>query len=208
MMLNMKAFEAEVNNLKIDRDIIQKIQNKNKYLRSYTELYHFIKLTEGEILTFYGKIKRSGLDKYENKKVEQLVSSVRNAMYSAKSMKDVREDYKEFKESSQDEKYNYHKELRKYISAFNKDLNTVFNLEEDLYSEKLTSMLKTIKLDYKKHLANTNQIVEKHSIDEQDIPTLLNVNSELYLSCRSIIIAIKEYRSAVKGDVTLTHNLI
>jgi phosphate:Na+ symporter len=194
MLLNLKAFAVDEAKLQIDQTILAQIRKKNEHVKTFMQQYNYLKLAEGEILSFYSKINKSS--KSTNlTRLDQLLSSVRNAMYSAKAMKDVRHDYQNFRESSQDDKYNYHKQLGTYIANFYEELHKVFiSLQNGEEQEKLKNLINNNRNEFNKLVSDTNEIIENQSVEEQDLPTLLNVNSELLLSCQLIITSVKDYQ--------------
>jgi phosphate:Na+ symporter len=82
---------------------------------SYIEKYNVIKTAEGEILLVYAKIIEETPHKDDLKRLNQLMAAVRSAMYSAKGMKDIIEDRKEFSNSVNEVKFDIYKLIREQL---------------------------------------------------------------------------------------------
>ena len=89
MLFNLEQLEIESNWLKDNSDF-KSINNSKKFqLKSLDEKYEFLKLLQGELQLFY-LLLRTKLKEEEYSELNQLVSSVRNSMYSVKSLNDIK----------------------------------------------------------------------------------------------------------------------
>jgi phosphate:Na+ symporter len=122
------------------------------------------------------------------------MAAVRSAMYSAKAMKDIVEDRKEFSNSVNEVKFDIYKLIRQQLSAFYSKTNLIL-LETDQVkiSQGLNELIKTIKQEYEERIKNTYQEAGKTIVKEIDISTLFNASRELYASSESLIDALKIY---------------
>ena len=50
-----------------------------------------------------------------------------------------------------------------------------------------------IQKDYENRLNNIYQLSAKNTLEEYDVSTLLNVNREVYSSCKALIYSLKDY---------------
>ena len=172
--------------------------NEKKNLLSasltYNDKYNLIKQVEGEILLFYSKIAEGEIKKENFIHLNQLMASVRSAMYSAKGMKDINQDRKEFSNSGNDLKYDIYKLFRSQLSDFYGELNRVFLLEnKSLCFPKLVKLLEGIKITFEERVNSSYKDAGMDILKELDISTLFNVNRELYSSCKAIIFSLKDY---------------
>ncbi|MEP6713085.1 MAG: Na/Pi symporter [Ferruginibacter sp.] len=194
MQLNMEAFQLKVDN--VENGFKKHAEKKNLFSGSlgYKKKYNLIKQAEGEILSFYSKMSEQEINAENRIYLNQLMASVRNAMYAAKGMKDIRHDRMEFSNSANELEYNSYKLFRSKLNDFYTSLNEVFLSEnKSLSFDKLGQLLAAINTNYKEIMNNSYQNAAKNILKEVDISTLFNVNRELYSSCKSIIFSLKDY---------------
>jgi phosphate:Na+ symporter len=161
---------------------------------SYIEKYNVIKKAEGEILLVYAKIIEEPIHKDDLKRLSQLMAAVRSAMYSAKGMKDIIEDRKEFSNSVNEVKFDIYKLIRQQLSAFYiKSNHILLETDQAKISQGLHELMETIQQEYEKRIKNTYQEAGKTIVKEIDISTLFNASRELYASSESLIDALKVY---------------
>jgi len=161
---------------------------------SYIEKYNYIKQAEGEILIFYSKIIEEAPKKENTVRLNQLIASVRNAMYSAKAMKDIVADRKDFSNSANENKFDKYTLIRTQMTEFYNEINAIFLIENktEIYTTLEKLLIKT-RTEYESRMENTYNDVAKNLIKQMDISTLLNVNRELYASSKAIIFSLKDY---------------
>lgn len=195
MELNMEAFHVEGVALNYEDAVKEQIIKSKNQLNTFGDRYDTIKHGEGEILSLYTKINEEDIEKADFIRLNQLISSVRNAMYSAKGIKDVRHDRKELSESVIDIKYDHYKFLQLQLYDFYNRLNILLEVrEESSCFEELALLLGQIQKDYEIRMTNIYKISAKNTLEEFDISTLLNVSREVYSSCKALIMAFKDYR--------------
>jgi len=195
IQLNMEVFQlkAEDNS---ENKFKKYTKKKNLFSGSleYNEKYNLIKQAEGEILSFYAKMAGEEVKKEDFVHLNQLIASVRNAMHSAKEMKDINQDRKEFSNSVNKQKYGSYELFRSQLSDFYSKLNAIFLIENKAScSSKLLALLEEIKINHDEILNSSYKTAGKEVMKEVDMSTLLNVNRELYSSCKAIIFALKDY---------------
>ncbi len=192
--INMEAFHVVGIELKYDIEINDLFNKNISKLITYNEKYDDVKHAEGEILSLYTKMNEVEIEKEDFIRLNQLVASVRNAMYSAKGIKDVRHDRKELSESAIDIKYNYYKFLQSQLHDFYNTLNELLSYKEATTCfEELIRLMGQIQKDYENRLNNIYQLSAKNTLEEYDVSTLLNVNREVYSSCKALIYSLKDY---------------
>lgn len=176
--------------------------NYSKYIKetnffnslTYIEKYNVIKQAEGEILLVYSKIIEEPINREELTRLNQLINSARNAMYSAKSMKDIMEDRKEFSNSVNEVKFGIYKLIRLQLIEFYERSNKILlekNQSKALHE--LIELRQTIKLEYEQRIKSTYQEAGKTLVKEIDVSTLFNASRELYASSESLIFSLKDY---------------
>lgn len=193
--LNMEAFHIiEVDN--IENKFKTNYENKGFLPDSltYIEKYNLIKQAEGEIFSFYSKLAEEKIEKNNRIHLEQLISSVRGAMYSAKGIKDIMDDRKEFSNSINELKFDFYELIRTQLTEFYAELINLSSSKDNTISfEKLLKLLEKVNSEYEERMNGAFLEAGKDKLKELDISTLFNVNRELYSSCKSIIFSMKDY---------------
>ena len=194
VLLNMEVF-------RIDQFFVCKNDFLNEKLNSihrkdlqHIEKYENVKHTEGEIISLYTKMSQEHLEKDEFLKFTQLVSAARNAMYSAKCIKDIYNDRRELRESGQDTKFKYYELIQNQLKSFYLKLIEIPSFKENSTKfQELIKLNEQIQTDYEGRTRLIYKQVSEKIVNEMDIATLLNVNREVYSSCKAIILAMKDY---------------
>lgn len=165
---------------------------KRRYLlMTDEEKYDLLKLHQGEIQSFYIKL-RTRLSNENIGQLNQLISAVRSAMHSAKSIKDIDSNISNLSRSSKDVKYEFfihhQTEISDLYSKFNK-----FRLKTEPASfEKLQTISNTIQKNYMSALNEFYANAQVESIEDIDITTAINFNRELFTSNKAMLMAIKD----------------
>jgi phosphate:Na+ symporter len=161
---------------------------------TYIEKYNLIKQAEGEIFAFYSKLSEEKIEKNKRIHLDHLISSVRGAMYSAKGIKDIMDDRKEFSNSINELKFDFYELIRAQLTEFYAELINLSSSEDNATSfEKLFKLLEKVNAEYEERMNGAFREAGKDKLKELDISTLFNVNRELYASCKSIIFSMKDY---------------
>jgi phosphate:Na+ symporter len=191
---NLEAFHIEEQLVDADKSIAAKALKKNRQYRTYNEKYENVKQAEGEILSFYTRLLKQKPADDELVRLDQLIASVRNAMYSAKGIKDLKKDRRELRESSEDIKYEQYVSFKNDVADFYRQFNDVLKITDENSSfGKLEKLLDRIKEDYNYRMHNIYGKTEREGLSDIDISTLLNINRELYSSFKAIIFSLKDY---------------
>ena len=128
------------------------------------------------------------------KRLNQLMASARSAMYSAKGMKDIIEDRKEFSNSVNEVKFDIYKLIKEQLSEFYVQSNQILlETDQSKVLQRLIGLTQTIKQEYEQRIKKTYQEAGKTIVKEIDISTLFNASRELYASSESLIDSLKVY---------------
>lgn len=195
LTMNLGAFATEKNVIHIPREIHTTIEFRNKKLKSYEDRYEDIKKAEGEILAFAMQLKEA-IPKQEDR-IDVLIEAIRHAMHSAKAMKDVRHNRIEFHESADDVKFHHYINFRKQLEEFYAEI------DRDLHEQKQQSfsgLIEKALLDYEERKGKIYEASAKEKLSAEDVSSLLNVNRELYTSCKTIVQALQLYYSSEQSN--------
>jgi phosphate:Na+ symporter len=172
--------------------------------RSFISIYRDIRELEVEILHFYSGLQKQKINKKEAEKLSEIMSAVRNSVYSAKSMKDIVHNI--------DELDNLDK------AAIQDKLIKIQQFQEEFYHEiyqisappgfsaellAVQVLMQKSKLRYKSFTTQIYQDISTGLINEEQVSTLLRVNREIYNSDKFLLRAVSIYSDYHKigGDL-------
>ncbi len=191
--INLSAFQIKSIE-KIDAQFEQLLTIENQTIESFShaEKYNRLKKAAGEIHAFYAKMLEKESNPTNIASINVLIESVRNAMYSAKCIKDIYSDLVELSNSINENKYNLYLQLTKELTGFYTALILIEN------NTKFNSQINNIRNQIKTDFDNKLQLFYSHASDKtfaaKDISTLFNINRELYASYKAIILALVDYK--------------
>lgn len=192
LQLNLEAFHINQPVIQTSQDLPEKTDKKAAAF--FAERYDNIKYSEGEILSFYFKLRKENMNENDSKRADQLVSAVRDAMYSAKSMKDVLHNRIDFRESADDSKYAHYKFFQEQLRLFYIQVNDTLGCEEqEQILQLLLQLTATASTDYDKRTKQIYQVAGQGGLAETDISSMLNVSRELFSAGKSVIRALRDY---------------
>lgn len=161
---------------------------------SYLEQYMLLKQSEGEIILFYTKMCEQEMTKETLKKLNQLLAAVRSAMYAAKGMKDISHNRVELSSSTNALKYGLYELFRMKLNQFYTATFQALDSKNNLtVTENLRNLLDQIKADYEEIMRYAYKNSGNKTIQDIDISTAFNMNRELFVSCKFIILSLKDF---------------
>ncbi|HQS23300.1 MAG: hypothetical protein B7Y11_00770 [Sphingobacteriia bacterium 24-36-13] len=191
---NLTSFHIKPNWLiNSEFEIIYQSQYAKNDSIELPEQYQQLKESEGEILAYYSKVIAQMKQSDEIIRINKLIESLRNAMYSAKGMKDVYHDKTEFSNSINEVKYEMYHQFQAELSEFYKILYASFiNKEINTGLDSIPILLEKNKTDFDQRINHFYFHAGQNVLKEKDISTLFNLNRELYSSCKAIALAVKD----------------
>lgn len=159
----------------------------------YDQCYADIKQLEGEILKHALSLQGAELDSEEAARLGQVIPSIRNAVHSAKSMKDIYEDLRLFHDSVNDRFNAYYNQFCEAEREFYETLNSLRAAE--LPAHRFETLVEIKNRSEEIHRRMHKRIlheVSRGELGEVEISTLLNVNRELYNSHQSLLSALAD----------------
>jgi phosphate:Na+ symporter len=164
------------------------------YKKTPEEKYEFIKHLHGEILEFYVKMQSNHAQPEEAARFHLLISSVRNGMYAAKSLKDAWHDVLILKNSSNDKKFAYYEESRNRTDHFISTIGQVLTAKEpgQANADALVALYREMIKGYTEELSHLYKQGTIDHLNETEISTIINYNRELYTAYKSLILAVKD----------------
>jgi phosphate:Na+ symporter len=159
----------------------------------HDDCYSDLKHLEGEILAHALELQRQALDPEESARLSQIIPSIRNAVHSAKSVKDVHHDLHVFRDSVNDRFNAYYHQFREIVREFYESLDALKDTElPALRFERLVDLKNTSESLHQRMHRRIYDEVERGDLGRVEISTLLNVNRELYVSNLSLISALAD----------------
>jgi phosphate:Na+ symporter len=169
------------------------VNQKSRYKTSLEE-YDHIKYLHGEIHSYYIQIQKTASDNDDIEILDRLMSSVRNCMYAAKSLKDAHSDIQQLKNSSNDTKYNFYLQTREEMKKFCRKLAHLLEAEDtSSHLNSLTDIYKSVTAGYTSTLQNLYRKGIAENVNEIEITTLINFNREIFTSFKALVFGAKDY---------------
>jgi phosphate:Na+ symporter len=184
---NLSAFPE--NKITAEHPVFRDVKTKEHFFKmTYNEKYVFLKNLHGEIIAFYLKVANESHDSKYNRQLENLLTAVKSAMFSAKHLKDITHNLENMRESSHDEKFELYKTVAKDVASFFEQAAESIQTFSNEALQKLTAVSE------KNHNLTNAGILELFSkkIPVVDISSMLNVNREVYNSFKQILHSLKE----------------
>lgn len=158
------------------------------------EKYLRIKFVYGEIHSYYIQLQKTVSVKEENERLDQLMSSVRNAMYAAKSLKDSLQDKTQLEHSSNDVKYAFYQQTASGVKKFCDSFKELLVEDTPALKDKLATLYRSVIKDYTSVLQHLYREGTAGHVNETEITTMLNFNREIFTAFKSVLFAIKDFR--------------
>jgi len=164
---------------------------KNMHLKTMEEKYDLLKLSQGELQAFYLKM-NTKLTQDGQKKLDQLVSSVRSSMHSAKSMKDIKDNIADLSQSSKDAKFDLFNQSKAETTNLYQYLNNILEENKTVNYHDLENILNVVEANFIKALTEFYNAARIENLEEIDLTTFITFNRELFTANKAIIMAAKE----------------
>jgi phosphate:Na+ symporter len=162
--------------------------------KSFSAKYDYLKMLHGEIHSYYITMNKELLNNTERERAEQIISAVRNSMFSAKSIKDSHGDIDQFRNSSSNTKYHVYKKTQRQVEDFHNVLAACLARKSNAsVFEDMVSLYNRVKEGYGKELEQLYQLEANPQLTEVDISTLINFNREFFAAYKAMVWAIKDY---------------
>lgn len=178
-----KSFGIPVSNLK-DEDAFQ-----NESIQIH---YQQLKSLHGEILNYFNHFTNLTPEDKINERAESLIGSVRNAMFSAKSIHDSLGDIAMLANSSHEVKYRMYTDSQDNMKTFCEGVEKIlittsgdsFRLSVELYQ--------LVQAGYATQLKNLYKGGVQGGLPESDVTTMINFNRELHSAYKAMVWSVKD----------------
>jgi phosphate:Na+ symporter len=151
--------------------------------------YNSIKEIEIKIMEFVSVLNQQDLLQDDRESLETLLSSVRESVYAAKILKDIKNDMNEFSESSSQTIHTIYDAIRKNL------LYTIFiyvnYMEEEWTMEKCVEKFSKSEEENKRIMKEASLSISHKGINEKKVVSLLNTNRSVSIASKSLFEASK-----------------
>ena len=182
-----------LNSFEVEDKLQKEIKLNKKFLEhNIHEKYDYIKFLYGEIHSYYVQMQKITTDKEDMEKLDRLMSSVRNAMYAAKSFKDALPDKEQLQNSSNEIKFVFFKETRSEVEKFCKAAIELLKEDKQSKAKGLTEIYKSVTSGYTATLQHLYKEGTAGNVSETEITTMLNFNREIFTGFKSLVFSVKD----------------
>lgn len=157
--------------------------------------YAMLKEQYGEIQSYYIRVKAQDLEPEDAIAVDQMIASVRSAMYASKCIKDLFGDLHEWQNSADEHQYTFLKHMRADVQHFYHQLklNAWQKADPDTISDALIDLLKHAQENYQHNMDDIYASLSQHQISDVELATRMNFNRELFTSAKSVIMSCRNF---------------
>lgn len=156
-----------------------------------TAEYSELKKIEGELIAFSLHLREQELGREEHQQISHLVESIRYAVQAAKSVKDIRHNVKEFRESANDCLHDWYHHLQEEWSGFeNAFARLAEETEQSLSEKELGELLREAFREKQTGSQLAADALKNGRLKSEEASTALNVEREIYLAKRSLLNAL------------------
>ncbi len=156
---------------------------------NYKMAYNSIKMIEIKIMEFVAVLTQQDLLPENRHALDILLTSVRESVYAAKILKDVKNDINEFAESSSETIHNIYDSIRKnLVYAI---LIYIKYMDEELSDEKYVEKFSKAEEENHSIMKEATLSISKKGINEKKVVSLLNTNRSVAIASQALFEASK-----------------
>uniref|UniRef100_UPI003565CC28 Na/Pi cotransporter family protein n=1 Tax=Sulfurovum sp. TaxID=1969726 RepID=UPI003565CC28 len=151
--------------------------------------YNSIKEIEIKIMEFVSVLSQQDLRQEDRESLESLLSSVRESVYAAKMLKDIKNDMNEFSESSSVTIHNIYDDIRRNL------IYTILifmgHMEEEWTMDKCVDKFSKSEEENKRIMKEASLSISQKGINEKKVVSLLNTNRSVSIASHALFEASK-----------------
>ena len=153
--------------------------------------YENVKTLYGEVHAYSVGLRQQEMNQEELMRLESLLTSMRNLMYAAKSLRDIEKDIMQLQRSSNEIKYDFYLQCVRETERFYKGAVQVLNAPEKKQIFPLLKQLHT-ELQQSYNTGITNLYKDHHTagVNAAELATLVNVHREMITAFKSVLFAL------------------
>lgn len=192
LLIETLAFELDL--LEIETRLVlsegAQVMDRSRYA-TYHDHYTELKRLQGEIIAFVTQVERHELAEAESRSLNRSVHAARLAIYSAKSLKDVKANIDAFEDAGAFQQ-RFHGLLRKRIMRSHMKLTRILEDVGPNAVTELAMVLRQLEQDDAAGMREVNLAAREHQLDPVGLSTALQVNQALVRATHDLSLAIAE----------------
>lgn len=192
MEFNRAMLGMEKGPLPLTPQFVELVESKGYHKKSIEEQYEFIKQMQGEIQSFYLRL-RTNLATKQYAILNQYIASVRSAMHSVKCLHDIESNIGNLFKSTHNLKYNLLTQSKSQTSILYNKLFLGMQEKGDFDHLQLIQVYHTIYDAYTGLMNTFYKEAQAEPLSDIDMTVLTNFNRELYGSHISLLVAVKDF---------------
>jgi len=181
LVSNIKPNDLFVKKLGL-KDAIENNQGQIEF--DHKIAYNTIKDIEIKIMEFVSIMNQQNLTQEESKNLETLLSSVRESVYAAKMLKDIKNDMNEFSESSSNKIHEIYDAIRRNLLYA--IMIFVGHMEEEWTMEKCNERFSKSEEENTRIMKEASLAISHKGINEKKVVSLLNTNRSIAIASRAL----------------------
>ncbi|MEZ4922752.1 MAG: Na/Pi symporter [Crocinitomicaceae bacterium] len=208
MVLNLNRQAITEKNISFSvRGMVKLFQTNN-----YDDQYQELKKLEGELIDYSVHVQDHDMNEAEKLEIQSLLHGLSKGMQSAKNVKDIIHNIKDFESTSDESKRILYTNLRNEITLLQDKM--LHFMETELTSDRFEELVSLSQENYHLHqslIKQTYEEVKADKLSNAEIATFLNLNREFYISSKALIHAMSDFwlsmtQSSDFGKLPNIHN--
>lgn len=161
---------------------------------SYLERYQRLKRLEGELIAYAAELQQQGLEPAATLRLNQLLAAVRDAVLSAKAVKDVREDLLPLRHPRAAAAEHPRETLHEQADEFYRAIDHLRpDAEPSLLVQELARLRAEVRDKHKQLLEDLYRDAVGAGLEQLELSSMLNLNRALRRSARGMLRALSGY---------------
>lgn len=161
--------------------------------KTYSDYYEMVKHLNGEIIDFLLELQKQELSGNDSRNLQQLAAINQHTMNAAKSVKDIRHNIKDFRESADDIIHTMFETLKKSEADFYSGISEFIHKNTEESAVDLMPFTKQINKKRDELIHKTYELSAEKKIKDIELSTILNVIHEIHGADESLIAALNVY---------------
>ncbi len=185
------------------------VAGEARHRLTYLDRYQRLKRLEGEIIEYAVGILRGGLEPSLSLRLNQLLQAVRDAVLSAKAVKDVREDLLPLRHRGEAAPAHPSDTLHAQTAEFYRSVDRLRpGSESSLLVEELSRLGRELREHHQQVLEALYRNAVETGLDQEELSSLLNLNRALRRSGRGLLRALTGYLMPPAQADTLEQSVV
>ncbi len=192
--LQALVFEPPLHTPQGTSPVPHQLRMQAQHNRPFKELYTATKKLEGELMQFTIRLQAGPMDTSDSQRLSQLLNAAREAMHSAKAIKDIRHNLIDFAQPGNAVAERYSAIFRESMQRF---LDQLWQFRQcDTDSISFEDLATAITIAHRSHDELHDTIytdMRQQQLAQIQVSSLLNVNRELLNTHRALLLALGDY---------------